>query len=57
MNEQLYVPPTQSATCANPHCDTVVGCRGDFCRECELQQRIMRQSLSARSLRERRDRE
>ncbi len=56
MNEQLYVPPSR-VTCANPHCDTVVGCRGDFCRECELQQRIMRQSLSARSLRERRDRE
>ena len=54
MNEQLYIPPSR-VTCANPSCDTVVGCRGDFCRDCELQQRIMR--VSYRSLRERRDRE
>lgn len=23
------------ATCANPHCDTVVRIRGEFCRHCE----------------------
>ena len=23
------------ATCANPHCDTVVRIRGEFCRHCD----------------------
>lgn len=49
----LRSQPTEK--CANPNCDTVVGCRGDFCRECELQQRIMR--VTYRGLRARKESE
>lgn len=38
--------------CANPYCDATVTCRGEFCRDCDLHQRITKRELRARRERE-----